>query len=98
MALPDIFSVEITDQIVGRINQLSENSKPNWGKMNVSQMLAHCNVAYEMCFETNHKKPRAVKRFLLKAFIKRLVTNETPERLLNFSLIWIKIFKPKNQG
>lgn len=41
MALPDIFSVEVTDQIVGRINQLSENSKPNWGKMNVSQMLAH---------------------------------------------------------
>jgi len=41
MALPNIFSVEVTDQIVGRINQLSENSKPNWGKMNASQMLAH---------------------------------------------------------
>ena len=78
MALPDIFSIEVTDQIIGRINLLSENSKPNWGEMNVSQMLAHCNVAYEMCFETNHKKPGAVKRFLLKAFIKRLVTNETP--------------------
>ena len=78
MALPNIFSVEVTDQIIGRINQLSENSKPNWGKMNASQMLAHCNVAYEMCFETYHKKPGAVKRFLLKAFLKKFVTSESP--------------------
>ena len=50
MALPNIFSVEVTDQIVGRINQLSENTKPSWGKMDAAQMLAHCNVAYQMCF------------------------------------------------
>jgi hypothetical protein len=29
MALPNIFSLEVTDQIVGRINQLLENSKSN---------------------------------------------------------------------
>ena len=78
MALPNIFTLEVTDQIVGRINQLSENTKPSWGKMDAAQMLAHCNVAYEMCFENKHKKPGAVKRFLLKAFVKKLVTNETP--------------------
>ena len=41
MALPNIFSVEVTDQIVGRINHLSESSKSNWGKMITSKMLAH---------------------------------------------------------
>ncbi len=78
MALPDIFSSEVTFQLVGRINQLSATSIPNWGKMDVAQMLAHCNVTYEMCFETKHKKPGAVKAFLLKTFVKKLVTNETP--------------------
>ena len=78
MALPNIFSSEVTLQLVGRINQLSETSRPKWGKMDAAQMLAHCNVTYEMCFENKHKKPGAVKAFLLKTFVKKLVTNETP--------------------
>lgn len=41
MALTNIFSLEITDQIVGRINQLLENSKSNWGEIDVSLMFAH---------------------------------------------------------
>ena len=41
MALPNIFSLEVTDQIIGRINQLSENSKSNWGEMNALNMFAH---------------------------------------------------------
>jgi hypothetical protein len=29
-------------KIIQRINSLNENSKRNWGKMNVDQMLCHC--------------------------------------------------------
>ena len=44
MALPDIFTKDETDKIIQRINNLSPASQPNWGKMSVAQMLAHCNV------------------------------------------------------
>jgi hypothetical protein len=46
--------------------------------MSVDQMLAHCNVTYEMAFENIHPKPGAFKTFLLKLFVKNMVVNEVP--------------------
>lgn len=76
MALPNIFTKEITQQIIARINKLTPASTPLFGKMNVSQMLAHCNVTYELVYESKHKKPSGFMKFILKNFIKKHVTNE----------------------
>jgi len=46
--------------------------------MNVSQMLAHCNVPYEMIYTDNYPKPNLFKRFLLKIFVKKAVVGEKP--------------------
>jgi hypothetical protein len=63
--------------VVSRINILGPQSQPQWGKMSVAQMLAHCNVTYEMVYEPEkHKKPNAFFKFILKTFVKKLVTNE----------------------
>lgn len=35
---------ESNREVVDRINKLSPESKPLWGKMNSGQMLAHCTV------------------------------------------------------
>ena len=78
MALPNIFTQEISNQLISRINKLSPESKPLFGKMNVAQMLAHCNITYEMAFENKHKKPGAFAKFMLKMFVKKMVTNEVP--------------------
>ncbi len=78
MALPDIFSKDETDKIIQRINNLSANTQPNWGSMSVAQMLAHCNVTYEMMYENIHKKPNAFMKFILKAVVKNTVVNEKP--------------------
>jgi hypothetical protein len=78
MPLPTIFTQEVGDQIIARINQLTAQSQPQWGKMNVAQMLAHCNVTYEMTFDNKHAKPNGFARFLLKMFVKNTVVNETP--------------------
>lgn len=78
MALPNIFTQAVSEQVIGRINLLNTESKPKWGKMSVDQMFAHCNVTYEMAFEDKHKKPGAFARFLLKSFIKKTVVNEKP--------------------
>jgi uncharacterized protein YejL (UPF0352 family) len=73
----NIFESSVAQEVVNRINSLSLQSKPQWGKMNVAQMLAHCNVTYEMVYEPEkHKKPNAFLKFILKTFVKKVVTNE----------------------
>lgn len=78
MALPNIFSSEVSEKIINRINQLTPGTQPKWGKMSVAHMLAHCNVTYEMVYTEKHAKPNFFLRFILKTFIKRKVTSETP--------------------
>ena len=78
MALPNIFSKEVSDSIIARINQLNPNSQAKWGKMNVAQMLAHCNVTYELVYENKHPKKTGFVKLMLKAFVKPLVVNEAP--------------------
>lgn len=78
MALPNIFSPEIANAVIGRIEQLTPQTQPQWGKMNVAQMLAHCNVAYEMTFENIHPKPNFFMRWMLQSFVKKGVVNEVP--------------------
>lgn len=78
MALPNVFNSIVSNQIIERINQLSPTTLPQWGKMNVSQMLAHCNVTYEMAFENKHPKPNFLVAFILKTFIKNIVVSEAP--------------------
>lgn len=78
MALPNIFTPEVGDQVIQRIQQLTAQTPPQWGKMNVAQMLAHCNVTYELALENKHPKPGALARFLLKTFVKNTVVGEKP--------------------
>lgn len=78
MALPNIFTEDVVEKTIQRINRLTPSSKPNWGKMNVSQMLAHCNVTYELVYEDKHSKPGFFMGLILKSIVKKTVTSETP--------------------
>lgn len=78
MPLPNIFTEAVSNNVIQRINQLTPQSTPNWGKMNVAQMLAHCNVTYELVYENKHPAPNFFAKLLMKAFVKKLVTNEVP--------------------
>jgi Protein of unknown function (DUF1569) len=78
MALPDVFTAEVSAQLMDRVNRLSPVSQPAWGKMNVAQMLAHCNVAYELTYENIHPRPNALMRFILKTAVKKIVVGEKP--------------------
>ena len=42
--MKNIFDLTDKNDIINRIDELHPNSKALWGKMNVSQMLAHCIV------------------------------------------------------
>jgi hypothetical protein len=74
--LQNIFTKEVTENILERIHQLTPTSKAKWGKMDVAQMLAHCNVTYEMAFENIHPKPNFFMKFILKKLVKPKVVNE----------------------
>ena len=76
--MKNIFTREIAGGIIDRIDRLESDTKPLWGKMSVGQMLAHCNVTYEMVYENKHPKPNTFKRFLLKLFVKKIVVSEKP--------------------
>jgi hypothetical protein len=78
MTLPSIFDQASANQVIARINQLSTETKPVWGKMDVARMLAHCNVTYEMVYTDKHKKPNAFMRWILGMFVKNGVINEKP--------------------
>ncbi len=83
MALPIVFSKEVSDDIIKRINNLTSSTQPKWGKMSVAQMLAHCNVSYEMAYENIHPKPNGLMKFILKNFIKSKVVSEEPYKQNN---------------
>ena len=78
MALPNVFTKEVSADIIERIGHLKADSQPKWGKMSVAQMLAHCGITYEMVYDDIHPKPNFLMKFILKTFVKKVVTNEVP--------------------
>ena len=76
--MENIFTKEVTEEVVARINRLTSETQPIWGKMSVAQMLAHCCVTYEVVYTDKHPRPNAFTRFLMKTLIKNIVTSEKP--------------------
>jgi hypothetical protein len=77
--MKNIFLQQDTDEIIARINQLSPASQPLWGKMNVAQMLAHCNVTYAYTYEPEKfKKPGFFLRLILRTMVRKYVTSPEP--------------------
>lgn len=76
--MKNIFDAKVSEEVINRVNTLNAASQPQWGKMSVGQMLAHCSVMYEMVYEDKHKKPNAFLKFILKTFVKKAVVGEAP--------------------
>ncbi len=76
--MKNIFKAEISNEVIERINKLNDSSTPLWGKMNVSQMLAHCCVPYEMVYDNTHIEAGTFKTFILKLFVKNVVVGPKP--------------------
>jgi len=76
--MQSIFNQADVAKLTERINKLTPASQPLWGKMSVGQMLAHCNVSYEMAYTDKHPKPNALMKLVLKLLVKNKVVSETP--------------------
>jgi hypothetical protein len=76
--MKNIFEKSTTEEIISRIAKLNPTKERLWGKMSVDQMLAHCNVTYEMVYENNHAQPNPIMKLILKMFVKNGVVGEKP--------------------
>ncbi len=75
----DLYDPAIAERAVARILSLSPGTAPLWGRMSATQMLAHCNVAYEMTFEPGrHRRPNAAVRLLLRLLVKPQAVGTEP--------------------
>ncbi|MGV3631664.1 MAG: DUF1569 domain-containing protein [Bacteroidota bacterium] len=80
MTYPNIFTEEITNGMIERINKLTPESQGQWGEMNVGQMLAHCCVTYEYAYTDKYPRPKGLKKWILRKFVKGIVTTDKPYR------------------
>ena len=76
--MKSVFNKADVAELTDRINQLTPQTKQLWGKMSVGQMLAHCNIAYEMVYTNKHTKPGFFMRLLLKTVVKSTVCGDRP--------------------
>lgn len=76
--MKSVFNSQDVLETFSRIDSLTPESKQLWGKMNVSQMLAHLNVAYDMTFTDKYPKPNAFVKFILKLAVKQSVVGPKP--------------------
>ena len=75
---PNVFEDSTTNSTLERLEKLTFDTQPQWGKMNASQMLAHLNVAYDMAYTEKQSKSSWFTKFLMKAFVKGIVVGEKP--------------------
>ena len=96
MKTENIFSQVTAEKFTARINNLSAITQQQWGKMDVSQMMAHCNVSYDMAFDENYKKSNGFIRFILKNLVKKGLVNENPLKKNSSTATEMIIKTPKN--
>jgi hypothetical protein len=75
--MKNFFNSEATLEILNRIELLTPNHKPQWGKMNNAQMMAHCAQGLYMAMG-NIKTKRTLAGKLLGSTIKKKLFGEAP--------------------
>ena len=73
--MKSLFDKTTYDEIIGRINNLSGASQRQWGKMEVSQMLAHCKEAFKVPL-SDEKMPRLFMGRMLAWMMKSKMYND----------------------
>ncbi|GAA3565165.1 DUF1569 domain-containing protein [Snuella lapsa] len=76
--MKSLYETQVHQDILSRIEALTENSQPLWGKMNVAQMLAHCLGPLNVTLgKQNLKKPNFIMKILF-SFYKASLYNDKP--------------------
>jgi hypothetical protein len=74
--MKSIFVKTDNDEIIGRINKLTPESKALWGKMTVDQMFKHTNEAVKVAFDEKELKINFLMKFLGKMMKNKVFNSE----------------------
>jgi hypothetical protein len=77
MEIKNLFDPVVKQDIIMRINKLTPESKPHWGKMTVSQMLAHVQVPMAVADGSQQLKRTLFGR-IVGPMVKSMMYNEKP--------------------
>jgi hypothetical protein len=80
--MQNLFESASADEILSRVNQLQSTSQAKWGKMNVSQMMAHCQGPFEVFFGEKQMKRRLIGVLFGKIAKRKLFTSKPWSRSL----------------
>ncbi len=73
-----VFDKATREELITRINSLSENSTAQWGKMNVYQMLKHSTLWEEWVAGKTRHKQVFIGKLLGKILLRRVLKDEKP--------------------
>jgi hypothetical protein len=73
-----VFDQATRDELIRRIQQLDERSVPQWGKMNLYQMLKHCRLWEEMINGKVQCKRVFIGRLFGRIALKGALKDESP--------------------
>lgn len=76
--MKSIFEEEVYSEIITRVNKLTRDSKGQWGKMNVGQMVWHCQIPLKVVVK--NKKTRIKGNPFIRWFFKKSLYNDKPWR------------------
>src|SRR6187399_3772065 len=72
MEVKDLFDPIVKQEIVDRIHKLTAQTQRQWGKMDVSQMLAHVQMPIRIAFGTHQPKGSFLLRLIGPLFKSKL--------------------------
>jgi hypothetical protein len=78
--MKSVFDKSTRDELIYRISNLNENSRAQWGKMNVYQMVKHCTLWEEMISGKKKYKQVFIGRLFGKMALKSVLKDESPLR------------------
>jgi hypothetical protein len=78
--MKNLFDPAVVPELTGRIAQLTPTSQRQWGKMTVSQALAHCCIGFESATGAQKPARMLVGRFLGPIIKPLALGNDDPIR------------------
>lgn len=73
-----VFETKTREELIKRINSLSDTNKAQWGKMNAFQMVKHCAACDDMYLGKIKIQRALIGRLIGKMLLKKVLKNNLP--------------------
>lgn len=75
--MKSLFKQSDINELIERINKITAESKPAWGKMNAAQLMAHCTAPLRMAHGEIKSKRGLMSLLFGKTFKKKYINGNT---------------------